>query len=151
MGVMPINKLILNMSLPMMASMLVQALYNIVDSVFVSFIDQDTLTAVGLVFPAQNLMIGLASGAAVGVNALLSRALGAGDRERASRVAENGIFLALVSYVLTLAAVLSVTRPFLASQTQVAYIIDQGYIYLMIVGCGSIGIFGQIMCERLLQ
>ena len=151
MGVMPINKLILNMSLPMMASMLVQALYNIVDSVFVSFIDQDTLTAVGLVFPAQNLMIGLASGAAVGVNALLSRALGAGERERASRVAENGIFLAAVCYLLTLVTLLFTARGFLASQTQVTYIIDQGYTYLMIVGCGSAGIFGQIMFERLLQ
>ena len=89
MGVMPIGRLILNMSLPMMISMLVQAMYNIVDSVYVSRVSEAALTAVSLAFPAQNLMIGLGTGTAVGVNALLSRALGAGDRERANKVAEQ--------------------------------------------------------------
>ena len=94
-GTMPISKLIINMSLPIIISMLVQALYNIVDSVFVSRVCEQALTAVSLAFPAQNLMIGLATGTAVGVNALLGRALGAGDGKRADQVAINGIFLAV--------------------------------------------------------
>ena len=89
-GIMPISKLIWNMSLPIIVSMLVQALYNIVDSVFVSQVSEQALTAVTLAFPAQNLMIGLATGTAVGVNALLGRALGAGDGKRADQVAING-------------------------------------------------------------
>ena len=93
MGVMPVNKLIINMSLPMIISMLVQALYNIVDSVFVAMVNQESLTAVSLSFPAQNLMIGFATGTAVGVNALISRALGEKHGERANRIAENGVFL----------------------------------------------------------
>ena len=99
-GVMPISKLIWNMSLPIIASMLVQALYNIVDSVFVSWVSEASLTAVSLAFPAQNLMISLGAGTAVGVNALMGRALGAGERDRANRVAVNGLFLALVAFVL---------------------------------------------------
>ena len=90
MGIMPINKLLLSMSLPMMASMLVQALYNIVDSMFVARLSENALTAVSLAFPAQNLMIGVATGTAVGVNALLSRALGEKNNRLASRIAENG-------------------------------------------------------------
>ena len=100
-GVMPISKLIWNMSLPIIASMLVQALYNIVDSVFVSRVSEQALTAVSLAFPAQNLMIGLATGTAVGVNALMGRALGAGLRERADKVANNGVFLAVVGFVIS--------------------------------------------------
>ena len=100
-GVMPISKLIWNMSLPIIASMLVQALYNIVDSVFVSRVSEQALTAVSLAFPAQNLMIGLATGTAVGVNALMGRALGAQMRERADRVANNGVFLAVVGFLIS--------------------------------------------------
>ena len=99
MGVMPVNKLIINMSLPMIISMLVQALYNIVDSVFVAMVNQESLTAVSLSFPAQNLMIGFATGTAVGVNALISRALGEKNGERANKIAENGVFLALLSSI----------------------------------------------------
>lgn len=106
-GVMPISKLIWNMSLPIIASMLVQALYNIVDSVFVSRVSEQALTAVSLAFPAQNLMIGLATGTAVGVNALMGRALGAQMRERADRVANNGVFLAVVGFLIS--AVLGLT------------------------------------------
>ena len=98
---MPISKLIWNMSLPIIASMLVQALYNIVDSVFVSRVSEQALTAVSLAFPAQNLMIGLATGTAVGVNALMGRALGAGQRERADKVANHGILLALVGFAIS--------------------------------------------------
>ena len=99
-GTMPISKLIWNMSLPIIVSMLVQALYNIVDSVFVSRICEQALTAVSLAFPAQNLMIGLATGTAVGVNALMGRALGAGERERANHIATNGVFLAGVGFAI---------------------------------------------------
>lgn len=150
-GTMPISKLIWNMSLPIIASMLVQALYNIVDSVFVSWVSEASLTAVSLAFPAQNLMISLAAGTAVGVNALLGRALGAGEQERVDRVAMNGMFLALVGFVVSCVLGLTCAGAFLRSQTQVEEIVVMGEQYLHIVmGC-SFALFGQIMLERLLQ
>ena len=133
MGVMPVPKLLMNMSLPMILSMLLQAMYNVVDSVFVGRIDQQSLTAVGLAFPAQNMMIAVASGLAVGVNALLSRALGAKRYDEVNRIAEHGIFLSLISYALFLLFGLFGARAFLAAQTDVPYIIDQGTIYLSTV------------------
>ena len=151
MGTMPIPKLILNMSLPMIASMLVQALYNIVDSFFVSMINEQSLTAVSLAFPAQNLMIGVATGTAVGVNALLSRALGEKNRKLANKIAENGVFLALVGYLIFLVFGLFFARIFFNSQTQVAQIADYGVAYLQVVCCCSFGLFGQIIFERLMQ
>ncbi len=151
MGVMPIPKLIINMSLPMILSMLVQALYNVVDSFFVARYDQAALTAVSLAFPAQNLMIGFATGTAVGVNALLSRALGAKDTDRANQVAENGVFLALVCYVLFLLFGLFGVRAFFAAQTEVETFINYGVDYLTTICCFSFGVFGQIMFERLMQ
>ena len=151
MGSMPVGKLIINMSLPMVISMLVQALYNVVDSVFVSRISEQALTAVSLAFPAQNLMIGVATGTGVGVNALLSRALGEKNKGRVSKVAENGVFLALVGYALFLVFGLFGSRVFMASQTQVSEIIEMGTEYLTVC-CGlSFGIFGEIMFERLMQ
>lgn len=150
-GVMPITKLIWNMSLPIIASMLVQALYNIVDSWFVSRVSEQALTAVSLAFPAQNLMIGLATGTAVGVNALMGRALGAGLRERADRVANNGVFLAVVGFVISALLGLTCSDLFFRSQTQVENIIQMGNDYLRIVTIGSLGMFCQIMYERLLQ
>ena len=150
-GVMPITKLIWNMSLPIIASMLVQALYNIVDSWFVSRVSEQALTAVSLAFPAQNLMIGLATGTAVGVNALMGRALGAGMRERADRVANNGVFLAVVGFVISALLGLTCSDLFFRSQTQVESIIQMGNDYLRIVTIGSLGMFCQIMYERLLQ
>ena len=150
-GTMPISKLIINMSLPIIISMLVQALYNIVDSVFVSRVCEQALTAVSLAFPAQNLMIGLATGTAVGVNALMGRALGAGMRERADRVANNGIFLAVVGFVISALLGLTCSNLFFRSQTQVESIIAMGNDYLRIVTIGSLGMFCQIMYERLLQ
>ena len=150
-GTMPISKLIWNMSLPIIVSMLVQALYNIVDSVFVSRVSEQALTAVSLAFPAQNLMIGLATGTAVGVNALMGRALGAGMRERADRVANNGIFLAVVGFVISALLGLTCSNLFFRSQTQVESIIAMGNDYLRIVTIGSLGMFCQIMYERLLQ
>ena len=150
-GVMPISKLIWNMSLPIIASMLVQALYNIVDSVFVSWVSEASLTAVSLAFPAQNLMISLGAGTAVGVNALMGRALGAGERDRANRVAVNGLFLALVAFVLCSVLGLTCAEAFMRSQTKVEEIVQMGAQDLNIVmGC-SFGLFGQIMLERLLQ
>ena len=150
-GVMPISKLIWNMSLPIIASMLVQALYNIVDSVFVSRVSEQALTAVSLAFPAQNLMIALATGTAVGVNALMGRALGAGLRHRADRVANNGILLAVVGFLLSAVLGLTCSDVFFRSQTQVESIIQMGNDYLKIVTAGSLGMFCQIMYERLLQ
>lgn len=150
-GVMPITKLIWNMSLPIIASMLVQALYNIVDSWFVSRVSEQALTAVSLAFPAQNLMIGLATGTAVGVNALMGRALGAGLRERADKVANNGVFLAVVGFVISALLGLTFSDLFFRSQTQVENIIQMGNDYLRIVTIGSLGMFCQIMYERLLQ
>ena len=150
-GVMPITKLIWNMSLPIIASMLVQALYNIVDSWFVSRVSEQALTAVSLAFPAQNLMIGLATGTAVGINALMGRALGAGLRERADKVANNGVFLAVVGFVISALLGLTCSDLFFRSQTQVESIIQMGNDYLRIVTIGSLGMFCQIMYERLLQ
>ena len=150
-GVMPIKKLIWNMSLPIIVSMLVQALYNIVDSVFVSWVSEASLTAVSLAFPAQNLMISLAAGTAVGVNALMGRALGAKQQQRADAVAMNGLFLALVGFVVCAVLGLTLSDFFFRSQTDVEEIVQMGNQYLMIVmGC-SAGAFGQMMLERLLQ
>lgn len=148
---MPISKLIWNMSLPIIASMLVQALYNIVDSVFVSRVSEQALTAVSLAFPAQNLMIGLATGTAVGVNALMGRALGAGQRERADRVANHGVLLAIVGFVISAVLGATCSDLFFRSQTQVESIILMGNDYLRVVTIGSLGMFCQIMYERLLQ
>ena len=102
MGTMPVNKLLVTMSLPMVISMIVQALYNIVDSIFVSRLSEDALTAVSMAFPMQNLMISVAVGTGVGINAMLSRALGEKKFEAANKTAENGIFIEVLGYVLFL-------------------------------------------------
>lgn len=151
MGSMPVNKLIWNMALPIILSMLVQALYNMVDSVFVSMINEESLTAVSLAFPVQNLIIGLSSGTAVGMNALFSRALGAKDQKRADTVAMNGVFLAIMGSIVCLIATFLISRPFMETQTEVAYIAEQGVTYLNICGGLSFGIFIGITFERLLQ
>ena len=150
-GVMPVSKLIWNMSLPIIASMLVQALYNIVDSVFVSMVSEHALTAVSLAFPAQQLMIGLATGTAVGVNALMGRALGARQQERADAVAINGVFLAFVGFAICAALGLGFSDVFFRAQTQVEEIVALGDSYLRIVTGCSFAVFGQVMFERLLQ
>ena len=150
-GSMPIKKLIWDMSLPIIASMLVQALYNIVDSMFVSRVSQDALTAVSLAFPAQTLIISFAAGTAVGVNALMGRALGAKNPERASAVAVNGVFLALVSAIVTAILGLSLAGVFFRAQTNVVSISSQGQAYLRIVTGCSFAVYGQVMFERLLQ
>ena len=119
MGVMPINSLLLNMAVPMMLSMMVQALYNVVDSIFVSKLSQDALNAVSLAFPVQNLMIAVGAGTAVGINALLSRSLGQKDQERADKTAMNGIFLALCSAAVFTLLGLFGSRLFFSVQTDI--------------------------------
>ena len=151
MGVMPENKLLLNMAVPMMLSMLVQALYNVVDSIFVSKLSQDALNAVSLAFPVQNLMIAVGAGTAVGINALLSRSLGQKDQERADKTAMNGILLAIISALVFTVLGLVGSRFFFAIQTDIQGIVDYGHDYLSII-CGMcIGIFMQCTLERLLQ
>lgn len=151
MGIMPVKKLIINMALPMMISMLVQALYNVVDSIFVAKIEEDALTAVTLAFPMQSLMIAVGTGTGVGVNALLSKALGEKDFKRASKAANNGLFLTLASFVLFLMIGLFIAGPFISSQTSSSVISRYGTDYLRIVCCLSFGLFFQVMFERLLQ
>lgn len=135
----------------MMVSMLVQALYNIVDSMFVSYISEDALTAVSLAFPIQQLMIALGAGTGVGVNAVLSKALGEKDFEKADKVARNGIFLSIASAVVFFFIGLFVVDPFYRSQTTDAEILQAGHDYLTVVCCASIGLYMQVILERLLQ
>ena len=151
MGVMPVNKLIVSMSVPMMVSNLVQALYNIVDSIFVSRIDENALTAVSLAFPMQLLLAALAIGTGVGINSCLSKYLGEGRRDKASDVAKTGLLLALCSYVVFLVAGLTLVDPFYRFQTDDPAIIEYGHQYLTWVCCLSFGLFFQITFERILQ
>ena len=151
MGVMPINRLLLSMAVPIMISMLVQALYNIVDSYFVSKLSENALNAVSLAFPAQNLMIAVATGTGVGINALLSKSLGEKKQDRANATAANGLFLAVMSGLVFLLFGLFASRFFFAVQTDVVEIIDYGTSYLTICCCCSFAIFLQITFERLLQ
>ncbi len=151
MGHLPITKLVTTMSLPMMISMLVQALYNVVDSMFVARVSEDALTAVSLAFPAQNLLIGVATGTAVGVNALLSKSLGEKNYKRANSIAINGILLALFGFLIFLVFGLFGTEIFFKSQTDNPSIITQGVDYLQVCCCFSFGVFIQIIFERLMQ
>ena len=128
MGVMPVNKLLLSMSLPMMISMLVQALYNIVDSMFVAQISENALTAVSLAFPVQNLMIAVGTGTGVGINALLSKSLGEREYKRADDTAKNGIFLALMSFLLFLVLGLTMSRTFFTWQTDIQEKIGRAHV-----------------------
>ena len=151
MGTMPINKLLISMSLPMMISMLVQALYNVVDSIFVSQISENALTAVSLAFPVQNFMIAVGVGTGVGINALLSRSLGEKKFEQANKVANNGVFLAVLSYIAFLILGIIFSRRFFQWQTDIKDIVDGGYSYLIIVTTCSFGMYGQIVFEKLMQ
>ena len=151
MGTMPVNKLLISMSLPMIISMLVQAMYNIVDSVFVAQISENALTAVSLAFPLQNLMIAFAGGTAVGVNALLSRSLGEKNQDHVNQTAVNSVFIVLVTAVIFMIAGLTLSNLFFNVQTTNTEIVNAGTQYSMIVvGC-SIGLFCQFLFERLLQ
>lgn len=151
MGVMPIPKLLITMSLPMIASMLVQALYNIVDSMFVAQLNENALTAVSLAFPIQNLMIAVAAGTGVGINALLSRSLGEKQFDTANTIARNGILLGVLSSLVFAIAGIFGSRLFFEIQTEDAQIIEYGTQYMSVITIASIGIFLQITFERLMQ
>lgn len=151
MGVMPVNRLLFSMSLPMILSMLVQALYNIVDSIFVAQIGETALAAVSLAFPVQNLIIAVSVGTGVGVNALLSRSLGEKNQENANLAAVNGLFVFFLSYLLFAVFGLFFVRMYFTVQTSNPEIIEQGTIYLSICSIFSFGIFLEIALERIMQ
>ena len=150
MGTMNINPLLVKLSVPMMVSMLVQALYNVVDSIFVSHVSESALTAVSLAFSLQNVMIAVGVGTGVGVNALLSKSLGEKNQERANTTAENGIFLALCSYVIFFVIGLTCMKPYFYAQTSDPDIALQGIRYLRVCSVFSLGLFLQTMGEKLL-
>lgn len=151
MGVMPVNRLLVTMSLPMVISMLVQALYNVVDSIFVSKINENALTAVSLAFPIQSLMIAVAAGTCVGINAVLSRSLGEKDYEKVNKCACNGITLMILSYFIFLLVGIFGVASFYRSQTSDIEIVQFGTDYLTVVCCFSFGIFMQFTFEKILQ
>lgn len=151
MGVMPVRKLIINMSVPMMISMLVQALYNVVDSIFVAMLSENALTAVTIAFPLQNLMISVGAGTGVGINAMLSRALGEKRYDRSDAAANTGILLAVFSAAVFLIIGLTCSAPFISTQTADPEIRQLGNTYLTIVTTIGIGLFLQVTFERLLQ
>lgn len=151
MGVMPVNRLLISMSVPMMLSMLVQALYNVVDSMFVARLSENALTAVSLAFPVQNLMIAVGAGTGVGVNALVSRSLGEKNTEYANKAANNGILLSIFSFLAFAVLGAFFSRFFFEVQTKNAQIINYGVSYVRIIGMMSFGIFLQFIFERLLQ
>ena len=151
MGVMPVGKLIVNMALPMVISMLVQALYNVVDSIYVSQISESAVTALSLAFPVQNVMIGLAVGVGVGVNSLLSKNLGQKNQEGVNRAAGNGIFLMLISTAIMMLFGFFGARPYFEMQSDVAATVEGGISYTSICCICSLGVFVQILGERLLQ
>lgn len=152
MGTMPIGKLVFNMSLPMMISMMVQALYNIVDSIFVAKLSENALTAVSLAFPLQTLLIAVGTGTGVGMNALLSKSLGEKDFKKANKTATNAAFIYAVSYIVFLILGFTVVKPFYRSQvgSADAEIMTMGVDYLSTVMIFSFGIFTQVFFERLL-
>ncbi|WP_304749514.1 MATE family efflux transporter [Dubosiella newyorkensis] len=150
MGVWPVNKLLVTMSIPMIISMLVQALYNVVDSMFVAQISENALTAVSLAFPYQNLMIAVAVGTGVGVNALLSRALGEKNHKAVKDIADHSVFLALMSWLVFAILGIVFCRNFFAMQTNVPEIVEGGTAYMRICSVISIGLFIQIAFEKLL-
>ena len=151
MGVMPIGKLLFNMALPMIISMMVQALYNVVDSIYISQVSESAVTALSLAFPIQNMQIGLAVGIAVGVNSLLSRSLGENNQEAANYAAGNGIFLVLIGVAAFMLFGIFGARPYFAIQSSVTETVESGTVYTQICCIFTLGCFVQILGERLLQ
>ena len=151
MGVMPVGKLLVNMALPMIISMLVQAFCNIVDSVYVSQVSESAVTALSLAFPVQNMQIGFAVGVGVGVNALLSQSLGRKDQESVNWAAGQGVFLALVATALFMLFGFFGVRPYYTMQSTVAETVEGGIAYTSICCIFTVGVFIQVLCERLLQ
>lgn len=151
MGVMPVGKLLTNMALPMIISMLIQALYNVVDSIYVAQVSESAVTALSLAFPVQNLQIGFATGIGVGVNSILSKSLGEGNRENANRSAGNGMLLAAISVALFMLFGIFGTRPYYTMQSQVTETVESGVAYTSICCIFTLGVFVGILGERLLQ
>ncbi len=151
MGYMPIPKLLFTMSMPMIISMLVQALYNVVDSAFVAQLNEDALTAVSMAFPVQNLMIAVSVGTGVGINALLSRSLGEKQFEQANKAAQNGLFLGTVSYLVFAILGFFGSRQFYLIQTDDPEIVSYGTQYVFVVTVFAFGLFLAVISERLLQ
>ena len=151
MGVMPEGRLLLNMALPMIVSMLVQALYNVVDSIFVSQVSESAVTALSLAFPIQNLQIGFAVGIGVGVNSLLSKSLGEGNQEAANRTAGNGFILMLIVIALFMLFGAVGVRPYYELQSTVRETVEGGIVYSQICCLLTAGVFLSILGERLLQ
>ena len=151
MGTMPVGKLLFSMALPLAISMLVQAFYNVVDSYYVARISESAVTALGMAFPIQNLMIGCATGVGMGMNALLSKSLGEGNHKRANQAAGNGLFLSLCFVVAFMIFGFVGARPFYQMQSQVAETIENGTAYVSICSIWCLGIFVEIIGERLLQ
>ena len=151
MGTMPLGKLLLNMATPIVMAMVVQALYNVVDSLYVSRISESAVTALSLAFPVQNILIGFATGIGVGVNSLLSKSLGEGNQENANRSAGNGMVLVGIVAVAFILFGAFATRPFFAIQSKVQETVDNGVAYLSICCMFSLGLFVEVLGERLLQ
>ena len=151
MGVMPVGRLLMNMALPMILSMLVQALYNVVDSVYVSQVSESAVTALSLAFPVQNLLIGFAVGIGVGVNSLLSKSLGQKDQQIANKTAGNGILLILIAVAIFMIFGMTASRPYFAMQSKVAQTVEGGTAYLSICCVFCLGVFVEVLGERLLQ
>lgn len=151
MGIMPVGRLLVQMSLPMMISMLVQALYNIVDSIFVAQISEKALTAVSLAFPIQSLIIAVSTGTGVGINALLSKRLGQKDSQGVNKSAGNGIFLFIISFIVFIILGITVPRTYFQSQTNDPEIVEYGVQYMTVILTVSPGCFMAILFERLLQ
>ena len=151
MGIMPIGKLLVNMATPMIISMLVQALYNVVDSIYISQISESAVTALSLAFPVQNLQIGFAVGIGVGVNSLLSKSLGEGNQEAANRTAGNGMVLMLIVTVAFVLFGIFGVRPYFEMQSNVAETVEGGIVYSRICCVMTLGVFMSILGERMLQ
>lgn len=151
MGTMPENRLLLSMAVPMMVSMLVQALYNVVDSIFVAQICENALTAVSMAFPLQNVVISVSVGFGVGINALLSRALGQRRPDRANQVAVQGLMLELMSYLLVLLVGIFGVEAYMRTQTDIEEIVQYGVTYLRICLICSFGVFTEVTFERFMQ
>ena len=151
MGVMPIGKLLANMAIPMILRMLVQALYNVVDSIYISRYSESAVTALGLAFPVQNVQIGFAVGIGVGVNSLLSKSLGEGNQKRADRTAGNGIFLALIATAIFVVFGILGVRPYYQMQGASQEIVESGIAYTSICCICTMGIYFEVLFERMLQ
>ena len=151
MGVMPVGKLLANMALPMIISMMVQALYNVVDSIYVAQISESAVTALSLAFPVQNMQIGFAVGIGVGVNSLLSKSLGERNQEAVNRTAGNGLVLMLICTVVFMLFGFFGVRPYYEIQSTVEETVEGGIAYTSICCIFVLGSFVQILCERLLQ